>query len=88
MTLFVCVNLLATIFEMEAQSKLKRFDPLGEARLCVARGVLTDAWEMMLSCGFTALRNYVSTDFYFYHNLTYVGGLKKTNSCILVNPKP
>ncbi|CAE7543082.1 unnamed protein product, partial [Symbiodinium microadriaticum] len=50
MTLFVCVNLLATIFEMEAQSKLKRFDPLGEARLCVARGVLTDAWEMMLSC--------------------------------------
>ncbi|CAE6973672.1 unnamed protein product [Symbiodinium sp. CCMP2456] len=50
MSLFVFVNLAGTIHEMSKLSKLKRFDLLGEARLCVTRGVLTDAWQMMLAC--------------------------------------
>ena len=48
MTFFVLVSFWYTVVPMQQNSKLKRFDPLTEARLCLARGVTTDAWEAML----------------------------------------
>ncbi|CAE7731085.1 unnamed protein product [Symbiodinium sp. CCMP2592] len=50
MIFFVLLSLLLTVGGVSHQSTLKRFDPLGEARLCLARGVTTKAWESMLSC--------------------------------------
>ncbi|CAE7910751.1 unnamed protein product, partial [Symbiodinium necroappetens] len=45
---FVLLSSLLTVAFMTEESSLKRFDPLGEARLCLARGVPTKAWEGML----------------------------------------
>ena len=49
MGVFVVLGLLATVVVMQQDSKLKRFDPLTEARLCLARGVTTKAWDGMLA---------------------------------------
>ena len=48
MGVFVVLSFGLTVVGMQEHSKLKRFDPLGEARLCLARGVPTQAWEGML----------------------------------------
>ncbi|CAE7561913.1 unnamed protein product [Symbiodinium necroappetens] len=49
MGVFVVLSFLATVVGMHEYSKLKRFDPLTEARLSLARGVTTEAWEGMLA---------------------------------------
>ena len=49
MIFFVLLSLLLTDGGVTHYSNLNRFDPLGEARLCLARGVPTKAWEAMLS---------------------------------------
>ena len=49
MGLFVFLSFGLTVVWMQVDSKLKRFDPLTEARLCLARGVPTEAWEAMLA---------------------------------------
>ena len=50
MSFFVLLSLLITVGLMSKESSLERFDPLGEARLSLARRVPTKAWELMLSC--------------------------------------
>ncbi|CAE6973350.1 unnamed protein product [Symbiodinium sp. KB8] len=50
MSFFILLSLALAVPEMAEESKLRRFDPLGEARLCLARGVPTVAWEVMLAC--------------------------------------
>ena len=42
------LSLLFTVVGMSEESSLERFDPLGEARLSLARRVPTKAWELML----------------------------------------
>ncbi|CAE7731105.1 unnamed protein product [Symbiodinium sp. CCMP2592] len=49
MSFFVLGTLYVTIGDVSDNSELKRFDPLGEARLCLARGVPTRVWEDLLS---------------------------------------
>ena len=48
MSFFVLLSLLITVGLMSKESSLERFDPLGEARLSLARRVPTEAWERML----------------------------------------
>eukprot|EP00439_Symbiodinium_sp_Y106_P038916 s338_g4.t1 len=48
MSFFVLLSLLFTVVGMSEESSLERFDPLGEARLSLARRVPTKAWELML----------------------------------------
>lgn len=43
MTFFVLFSFLVTVGGMQEESKLKRVDPLAEARLSLARGVTTEA---------------------------------------------
>ncbi|CAE7264719.1 unnamed protein product [Symbiodinium natans] len=50
LSFFILLSLALTIPKMSEDSDLQRFDPLGEARLCLARGVPTVAWERMLAC--------------------------------------
>ncbi|CAE7941220.1 unnamed protein product, partial [Symbiodinium necroappetens] len=49
MCIFVVLSFLLTVWGMQQKSALKRFDLVGEARLCLARGVTTEAWEGMLA---------------------------------------
>ncbi|CAE7790852.1 unnamed protein product [Symbiodinium necroappetens] len=49
MCIFVVFSFLFTVVWMQKVSALQRFDPLTEARLCLARGVTTTAWEGMLA---------------------------------------
>ncbi|CAE6973356.1 unnamed protein product [Symbiodinium sp. KB8] len=49
LSFFIFLSLGLTIPKMWADSDLQRFDPLGEARLSLARGVPTVAWERMLA---------------------------------------
>ena len=48
MVVFVGLSLLCTNFMVSEQSPLKRCDLVGEARLCLARQVPTQAWQGML----------------------------------------
>ena len=50
LSFFILLSLALTIPKMSEDSDLQRFDPLGEARLSLARGVPTVAWERMLAC--------------------------------------
>ena len=51
LSFFIFLSLGLTIPKMWADSDLQRFDPLGEARLSLARGVPTVAWERIARCG-------------------------------------
>ncbi|CAE7684657.1 unnamed protein product [Symbiodinium microadriaticum] len=48
MCVFVVLSFSFTVDVMQKDSKLQRFDPVGEARLSLARGVPTRAWNQML----------------------------------------
>ncbi|CAE7251175.1 unnamed protein product [Symbiodinium sp. CCMP2456] len=50
MVVFIGLSFLRTSTTMSSASQLKRFDPLGEAQLCLARQVPTLAWQEMLMC--------------------------------------
>ncbi|CAE7724039.1 unnamed protein product [Symbiodinium sp. KB8] len=50
MVVFIGLSLLRTFTSMSSASQLRGFDPLGEAKLCLARQVPTLAWQEMLMC--------------------------------------
>ncbi|CAE7568060.1 unnamed protein product [Symbiodinium sp. CCMP2456] len=50
MAIFVALNFLATFLVARDMSEVKRCDPLGEAKLCIARQVPTRAWQVILFC--------------------------------------